>query len=296
MGILRKLKVLITSRRLFSNWLQAGFKYYLIKYGMLKGDIIVRCSDREYMLNPRIYPLIVSAYYDGVFEELECSDSLYAVLTWEGRKIRIYDSFEFLYDIVFENFIGGAYSDVDVRDRTVVDVGAGVGDTAILFSLRGARRVIALEPFPSLYKRALINVKINGIEDRVLLINAGLGSSDEEICTELSDVHGYYLFRSSSKCDIKIRIYTLSSLIREFRIESNSILKMDCEGCEYEVVLNAKSEDIKTFEQVIIEYHDGYRELKKFLEDAGFKTMIKRIRSVQVPVERHGYIVARRGI
>jgi FkbM family methyltransferase len=40
----------------------------------------------------------------------------------------------------------------------VIDVGAGVGDTAILFALRGAKKVIALEPFPSLYEEALINI------------------------------------------------------------------------------------------------------------------------------------------
>ena len=287
--------MLVSSRRLFSNWLQAGFKYYLVKHGILKGGVIVKCGGREYVLNPRIYSLIVSAYYNGVFEELECSDSLYAILTYEGRRIRFYDSFEFLYDIVFENFIGGAYSGVDVRSRTVVDVGAGVGDTAILFSLRGARRVIALEPFPSIYRRALVNVRINGVEERVLLVNAGLGSSDEEVCAELSDVHGYYLFKPSGRCDAKIKMYTLSSLVREFRIEDNSVLKIDCEGCEYEVISSSKPEDFRAFEQVVIEYHDGYRELKKFLEDAGFKVMIRRIRSVPVPVEKQGYIVARRG-
>jgi tRNA/tmRNA/rRNA uracil-C5-methylase (TrmA/RlmC/RlmD family) len=84
-------------------------------------------------------------------------------ITYKGRRLRLYDSFEFLYDIVFENFAGGAYDDLDVRDRVVVDVGAGVGDTAILFSLMGAKKVIALEPFPSLYEKALVNVKINSV-------------------------------------------------------------------------------------------------------------------------------------
>ena len=69
----------------------------------------------------------------------------------------------FLYDIVRENFVGGAYDDLDVGGRTVVDVGAGVGDTEILFALRGARRVVALEPYPSLYGEALINIRANGI-------------------------------------------------------------------------------------------------------------------------------------
>jgi predicted RNA methylase len=95
-----------------------------------------------------------------------------------------YDPFEFLYDIAYEILVGGAYDDLDVVNATVVDVGAGVGDTAILFVLRGARRVIALEPYPSLYRRALVNIRISGVEDRIILVNAALGSFDGEVCAE----------------------------------------------------------------------------------------------------------------
>jgi len=294
MGILRMFKVLIASRRLFSNWLSAGIRYYLVKHSMIKGGITVKCSNRKYALSPRVYSSIVNAYYDGAFEELECHDSLYAVFTYKGQKIRFCDSFEFLNDIVFENFIGGAYDDIDVSNRVVIDVGAGVGDTAILFALRGAKKVIALEPFPSLYKKALINIKINGVEDRVSLINAGLGSFNGEVYAELSDIHDYYLFKPAGKSDAKVKIYTLNSLIREFEIEKGSILKMDCEGCEYETILNAKPEDLMIFEQIVIEYHDGYMELRKVLEDAGFEIVIKPMKSIQQPVKKQGYIVARR--
>jgi len=245
--MLRRIKVLIASRRLFNNWLSAGIKYYLIRHSIIKGSITIKCCSNEYVLSPRLFSNIINAYYDNVFEELECGDSLYAVFTYRGRKIRFCDSFEFLRDIVFENFIGGAYDGIDVGNRVVIDVGAGVGDTAILFSLKGARRVIALEPFPSLFKKALINIKINGVEDRVSLINAGIASFDGEVYAELSDIYDYYLFKPSDKYDVKVRMYTLNSLIKEFGIKE-AILKVDCEGCEYETMLNARSEDLTVFD------------------------------------------------
>jgi len=222
--------------------------------------------------------------------------NIYAVVNYRGWRIRFYDSFEFLYDIVFENFVSGAYDDLDVVNATAVDVGASVGDTAILFVLRGARRVIALEPYPSLYRKALINVRINGVGDRIILVNAGLGSFDGEVCAELRDVNGYHLFSPSSRCDVKVRIYTLRTLIKEFNIEKNSVLKMDCEGCEYETILHADPEDLKTFKEIIIEYHNGYRELKKLLESLGFNVKIKPVRSVSQPIEKQGYIVAKRNV
>jgi FkbM family methyltransferase len=176
----------------------------------------------------------------------------------------------------------------------VVDVGAGVGDTAILFSLRGARRVIALEPYPRLYEETLLNIKANGLADRAVLVNAGLGATDGEVCADFSDVEGYFLFRPGSRCDVKVRMYTLRTLIKEFEVEEGSVLKMDCEGCEYETVLNADPGDFAVFSQIIIEYHDGYREIKRHLETAGFSTEVKPIRSVAIPIERQGYVVARR--
>jgi FkbM family methyltransferase len=297
MKILRMLKVLLASRNLFSNWLSAGVRYFLMKCGLVReGSIAVRCRDRVYMLKPETYGAIVYAYYRKAFESLECSDNIYAVVSYRGWKIRFYDSFEFLYDIVYENFVGGAYDDLDVVNATVVDVGAGVGDTPILFVLRGARRVIALEPYPSLYRKALVNVRINGVENRVILVNAGLGLFDGEVCAEARDIRGYYMFSPSEKSCVKVRMYTLRSLIREFGIERNSVLKVDCEGCEYETILRANPEDLKAFDEIIIEYHNGYAELKKFLEDLSFNVRIKPIKSSPQPIEKQGYIVAKRCI
>ena len=168
----RRLRILLASRRLFGNWLSAGARYYLVRSGVLRGGVRVECCGREYVLSPRVYSQILNAYYDGALEGLECREALYAYFTYGGRRLLFYDSFELLRDIVFEVFKGGAYDDLNVRGRTVVDVGAGLGDTAILFALRGAGRVVALEPFPSMYRRALVNVRLNGVADRVVLVNA----------------------------------------------------------------------------------------------------------------------------
>ncbi|NAZ32882.1 MAG: hypothetical protein GU356_01085 [Pyrobaculum sp.] len=104
----------------------------------------------------------------------------------------------------------------------------------------------------------------------------------------------YSVFRPGGRCGVKVRMYTLRTLVKESKVEEGSVLKMDCEGCEYEAVLNADPGDLAVFSQVIIEYHNGYREIKKRLEAAGFSTEIKPIRSVAIPMEKQGYVVARR--
>jgi len=65
-------------------------------------------------------------------------------------------------------------------------------------------------------------------------------------------VEGYSVFRPGGHCDVKVRMYALRTLIKE-EVEEDSALKMDCEGCEYEAVLNADPGDLAVFGQVIIE-------------------------------------------
>jgi FkbM family methyltransferase len=298
MYIFERLRKLFYSKKLFSNWFSAGIRYYLIKYGLAKDVITIRCGDIKKSIDSKTYLTIINAYYNKLFEELECSDSIYILFTYRGKKIRLYDAFKYLYDIILENFFSDIYDYIDFRDRMVIDVGAGIGDTAILFSFNGARRVIGLEPFTSLYKKALINIKINNVDDKVILLNAALGSLDEVVCIDIDETQNYVMFKPDLKKDCeknhKIRIYTLASLIREFMIEKDSILKLDCEGCEYEVIRSVTSEDLKIFDKIIIEYHNGYNEIKKILENTGFKTLIKPLRSVSIPIEVQGYIIAER--
>ena len=296
MNLIRKLRAFLKSRELFRNWFSAGLKYYLSRYGLAVKYINIKCCNgKEYMLTRHLYYVVVNAYYDDLINGVECNDSAYLILNIGNNRPRFHiNSARFLSDIVHENLSGGAYDDLDVGGRTVVDVGAGVGDTAILFSLRGAGRVIALEPYPRLYGEALLNIKANGLADRVVLVNASLGATDGEVCADLGYVEEYSVFRPGGRCDVKVRMYALRTLIKEFEVEEGSVLKMDCEGCEYEAVLNADPSDLAVFSQVIIEYHNGYREIKRRLEAASFSTEIKPIRSAAIPIERQGYVVARR--
>jgi len=78
----RRVHVGLGSRRLFRNWLSAGIKYYLVKHGLAKGNIIVKCGDNEFRLSLEMYSFIVNAYYDGFLRDPLCSDNGFMGKLW----------------------------------------------------------------------------------------------------------------------------------------------------------------------------------------------------------------------
>ncbi|MEM4700085.1 MAG: FkbM family methyltransferase [Candidatus Nezhaarchaeales archaeon] len=65
------------------------------------------------------------------------------------------------------------YGFVNVEGAVIVDVGAYIGETAMLFLSKGARRVYALEPVGSHYRYLRENVLKNNVAGRVIPLNYG---------------------------------------------------------------------------------------------------------------------------
>ena len=49
------------------------------------------------------------------------------------------------------------------------------------------------------------------------------------------------------------------------------ILKVDYEGCEYELFKTVTNDTLSKYNQIVVEYHHGYKELIKRLENANFR-------------------------
>jgi FkbM family methyltransferase len=186
----------------------------------------------------------------------------------------IYDSDKQLANticMIKEQFIEEQYKWLNVKGKEVIDIGANIGDSAIYFASNGAKRVYAFEPYPYSYNIANNNIGLNELQDKITLINQGCGGKETtiKIGSNYENFGGTDL--KSFKSGKEMKITTLNEIIKKFNIEYPAILKIDCEGCEYEVLLKANNSDLKKFKQIQIEYHYGYLNLKRKLEEAGFK-------------------------
>lgn len=192
-------------------------------------------------------------------------------------------------------FFDEDYKFLDVRDKDVIDVGMNIGDSAIYFSINGAKRVIGLEPYPYAFSFAERNVRLNHINN-IILLNAGYGEDSSVII----DPEKISSDESSLICSEKgkiVPILSLRTLIDKYNIK-NAILKMDCEGCEY-ALLNEEDEVFNHIEMIQIEYHYGYENLLKKLSKCGFDVKYSEPREcynskAENPNMYVGYIYAKR--
>ena len=108
------------------------------------------------------------------------------------------------------------------------------------------------------------------------MIQSGCSSFDHEVLVDQT-YEGVFKSVSNTDLDQPVELLSLRTLVDKFHIESG-VLKMDWEGCEYDVILNAPNDVLQKYSRIQIEYHYGYSSLKMKLQTAGFKIGITKPR------------------
>jgi FkbM family methyltransferase len=178
--------------------------------------------------------------------------------------------------VFFENI----YGNLPVFGKTVIDIGANIADSSIYFALRGAKKVIGLEPFPKNYEIAKRNVESNNLSDKITLLLAGCGAKRGFVTISAYDNDKSWVGSSvkNSSEGFKVPLLTLEDILKQNNLQNGelNILKMDCEGCEYESILLASRDVLRSFSHIQIEYHYGYKDIKYKLEENGFIVSVSK--------------------
>jgi FkbM family methyltransferase len=143
----------------------------------------------------------------------------------------------------------------DVRGKTVVDIGANLG----MFSLRcvewAAERILAVEAQPVIYREGLLpnTQHIKQIEPLFYAVYDKDGLSVE--------VENLHLGSNVSKVsDTGTPTITLKTLLEKYNVEGdNLVLKLDCEGSEFNILLTSDEDTLNRFSVIFIEMHGSGR-------------------------------------
>ncbi|HUR99727.1 MAG TPA: FkbM family methyltransferase [Pyrinomonadaceae bacterium] len=138
---------------------------------------------------------------------------------------------------------------------TVVDIGANIGVFATWAATKKPNvRVISFEPFPSnaaIFEKNIAASRLGNVEFHPVAVGAGnekrtLNVSDSWILHSLSD-------NEQSENGISIDCVGLDSAMEN--VEKCDLLKLDCEGGEYEILYSASAGTISKIKRVVCEYN-----------------------------------------
>jgi FkbM family methyltransferase len=157
---------------------------------------------------------------------------------------------------------------------TVVDIGANLGAFALYAARRGARTVLAYEPNGAAFRCLQRNIEANGlsgtVRPRQLAVSALAGQKVKFPCAP--SVYNRVATEGESGEFETVGTTSLAEILAHDAVQGIDLLKLDCEGAEYDILFSAAPADIGRVREIRMEYHSGRdTELKTYLRNAGFE-------------------------
>lgn len=175
-----------------------------------------------------------------------------------------------------------------LTDRpVVVDVGANVGYfAAFCFTRFPKATVISVEPIPKNLSLLETNRSMNSDKDWKVFEGA-VSNSDGEITIKFDDSDSFTTAASAYEMnagsdEITVHSIRLEKLMEENQLERIHILKLDCEGSEYDILYSLGPDTLKRIAFVSMETHEvdsdrkNNRALTGWFQKIGWKTDVTR--------------------
>jgi len=213
---LNKFKIFLESRKFFKNW----YLYPLIYLKISKSKFKIFETNSGFKMKIRV----------------KSTDLMQLTTIWVIRE----------YDIP-----GFGIKDNDI----IIDIGGHIGLFTIFckqFSNKG--KIFCYEPFIENYNILEDNIKMNDLNN-VISKNVAVSKIDGTIPIYLSsDESGHSILEKNSN-SIQVESISLKKIFDTNNIKKCNLLKLDCEGSEYEIIESLPENYFEKIDKIIIEYH-----------------------------------------
>ena len=173
------------------------------------------------------------------------------------------------------------------KGDVIFDVGANIGAVSLISAtyLQKQCRIYAFEPLPTTFSMLFQNIMINSLSHIITPINIALSDKIEEDNFILSSIdagtsgHSIKAGRiEGGENDVvaasKLKVFTstIDQLKKDYHINDINHIKIDVDGCDYEVLLGGESVLSNTsLKTVLIERNDKENNIIDLLNKYGFK-------------------------
>ena len=228
---------------------------------------------------------------------------------WNGTSFKVNNYMETLtvMEVIYEN----CYN-LESRDKgVIIDIGANIGSFSVFASrLCEGSTVYSFEPSKNTFSYLLENININKLPRRkttgnsqslnkirfkIKPLNLAVGRKNG-----FSKLYDRGRSGSMSMFDFgkklpyeKVKVITLTKIFHKYKIKKCSFLKLDCEGSEYDILLNTPISVYKKIDTISLEFHElvngqSHQVLVNTLKKNGF-SVSSRYHNIENTI---GYIYA----
>jgi FkbM family methyltransferase len=181
------------------------------------------------------------------------------------------------------------------KDAVVIDVGGHIGTFSIYSILSNkASKAIVLEPNKESFEILAKNIETNSLSNQIRSLQCALSDKSGIVKLYLDDENwGHSLTNTDLKKYEEVKAISLSSLFQVEEIKSCDLIKFNCEGAEFQIILSLDATTLSKVKMMIILFHEDLAKgasrkmLTTFLKKNGFMT-----RTDETHINR-GWIIAK---
>lgn len=192
-------------------------------------------------------------------------------------------------------------SKLDLTNKTIIDIGANLGIVSIVLAKKNPGiKIYAFEPLRENYENLLKNIELNGIDKNIITVeNKAVTKDGRNINmsininnrggSSISDVISVNSSMSKENCGIES--ITLEEIVKKYKIDKIDLLKIDCEGSEYEILYNTKEDILKNIDYLVGEFHENKDLTDEYDIDKLCEYLEKYIKNYDVTKARHCFVM-----
>jgi len=190
-------------------------------------------------------------------------------------------------EVIVENWLpeGGdhyfSYFKEIVPQSVMIDIGANIGTFTLYMAQKNKKlKIYCYEPDDENFKCLKENIEINQFHT-IYPFNLAVGVKNKPVKIfakenrEMGTPGSSTIIRNSKFKTVNST--TLQNILNDNKIHECDLLKLDCEGAEYDILLSQEEDSFKRINTIILEYHEfeslnfNHNDIKKHLQKFGYK-------------------------
>ena len=231
------------------------------------------------MRNTKNWPKFMNNYAFGK------TDGVYRFRN--GGKLKLFAGFDHV--PVIEVIMKKDYGKIP-DNALILDIGASTGVFTVYASATSTPiSIFAFEPSADYFATLQENVQLNNLGDKVKCFNMAVAGVDEVrdlTARSRTFIYPSLLAGGEGGTSKATQCISLQSIVENNNIEKVDLLKMDCEGAEYEIFLHTPDAVFRKIKEIRMEYHNidnqkNVEALRNILKAKGFmETYFKPTNSI----------------